>query len=366
MTAGFHAPLPPARTGVADYAAALLSALRMHGSVEVDSTTADVHLYHLGNNSLHRETYEQALARPGVAVLHDAVLHHLLLGSLESGQYVEEFVYNYGEWHREFAMELWRARRLSGTDPRYFRYAMLRRIAETSRAVIVHNPAAAAIVRAHAAAARVFEIPHLFVEPALPSEWENTRLRRELGLRPHSALFGVFGYLRESKRLPVVLRVFERLRLELPEVSLLIAGEFASSDLARAVQPLLERTGILRMGYVPAPEFWQLAAATDVCINLRHPAAGETSGIGIRFMGIGKPVILSEGAENSRFPEAACLRVPAGVEEVEALASYMTWLAQFPDAAREIGRRAQAHIREHHSLERVADAYWEVLQTCRG
>ena len=146
MTAGFHAPLPPARTGVADYAAALLSALKRRGSVEVDSTTADVHLYHLGNNSLHREIYERALARPGVAVLHDAVLHHLLLGSLESGQYVEEFVYNYGEWHREFAMELWRARRLSGTDPRYFRYAMLRRIAETSRAVIVHNPAAAAIV----------------------------------------------------------------------------------------------------------------------------------------------------------------------------------------------------------------------------
>ena len=35
VTVGFYSPLPPARTGVADYAAALLAELRRHGRVEV-------------------------------------------------------------------------------------------------------------------------------------------------------------------------------------------------------------------------------------------------------------------------------------------------------------------------------------------
>jgi len=68
---------------VADYAAALLPALRKHGDVIVNSAGGAVDLYHLGNNGLHHGIYSLALDRPGVVVLHDAVLHHMLLGSLD-------------------------------------------------------------------------------------------------------------------------------------------------------------------------------------------------------------------------------------------------------------------------------------------
>ena len=112
MTVGFYAPLPPARTGVADYAAALLAALARLGRVEVAPENCDVALYHLGNNALHGEIYERALQSPGVAVLHDAVLHHFLLGRLNQAAYTDEFVYNYGEWNRGLAGELWRGRAL--------------------------------------------------------------------------------------------------------------------------------------------------------------------------------------------------------------------------------------------------------------
>ena len=42
VTVGFYSPLPPARTGVADYAAALLAALRRLGPVEVAPERCDV------------------------------------------------------------------------------------------------------------------------------------------------------------------------------------------------------------------------------------------------------------------------------------------------------------------------------------
>src|ERR1700676_3310835 len=119
MTVGYFAPLPPAPTGVADYAAALLAELRKHGRVEIESD-AGIALYQIGNNHLHREIYQRALERPGVAVLHDAVLHHFFLGTLDEAAYIEEFVYNYGEWMRGLAEELWRHRARSAADPRYF------------------------------------------------------------------------------------------------------------------------------------------------------------------------------------------------------------------------------------------------------
>src|ERR1039457_2138606 len=108
MTAGFFSPLPPARTGVADYAAALLTELRRHGRVEVAPARSDAALYHLGNNGLHAAVYRRAIVKPGVVVLHDAALNHFFLGQLSEAEYVDEFVYNYGEWNRGLGRELWR------------------------------------------------------------------------------------------------------------------------------------------------------------------------------------------------------------------------------------------------------------------
>ena len=82
------------------------------------------------NNGLHAGIYQRALASPGVVVLHDAVLHHFLLGQLNETGYADEFVYNYGEWNRGLARELWRSRAASGADSRYFSYPMLRRVVE--------------------------------------------------------------------------------------------------------------------------------------------------------------------------------------------------------------------------------------------
>ena len=150
MKVGFYSPLPPARTGVADYSAALLRALAPLGEVEVNARQADICLYHLGNNRLHAEIYQRALENPGVVVLHDAVLHHFLLGSLSEREYIAEFTYNYGAWSEDLARDLWRQRAGSAADPRYFRYPLLKRVAERSRAVIVHNPGAARMVAQHA------------------------------------------------------------------------------------------------------------------------------------------------------------------------------------------------------------------------
>lgn len=365
MRVGFYSPLPPARTGVADYSAALLAELRSRGADEIaignSSTLCDVALYHLGNNALHEGIYRRALAQRGVTVLHDAVLHHFFLGQLDEAQYIEEFIYNYGEWHRGLARELWRARASSASDPRYFHYPMLRRIAERSRAVIVHNPAAAETVKEHAPGAKVVEIPHLFQPPAAVSEADALRYRQRIGIDPGAFLFGVFGYLRETKRVAQIVEAFLALRCELPHAALLLAGEFASSDLERAMAPLMKSPGIVRVPYLAEREFWLAASAVDACINLKYPGAGETSGIAIRMMGIGKAMLMTDAAECTRYPEGACVRIPSGSAERSSLREYMRMLASMPDVAETIGQRAAAHIAERHRIDQVAKQYWEAL-----
>ncbi|HEY1203488.1 MAG TPA: glycosyltransferase [Bryobacteraceae bacterium] len=378
MTVGFFSPLPPAPTGVADYSAALLAALSKLADVRVGDTAADVCLYHLGNNPLHSEIYRQALARPGVVVLHDAVLHHLLLGSLDRQSYFEEFVYNYGESERGRAARLWDARSRSAQDASYFDRALVRRIGEVSRAVVVHNPAAARIVRDHAPGARVAEIPHLFAPgwggadppvragPPGPAQADEG-VGRGPGGPPHprdAFLFGVFGHLRESKRLPGILRAFDRVRSRCARVRLLVAGDFVSQDLESALAPMLSAPGVLRAPYVPEPEFQALAASVDACISLRHPSARETSGIAIRLMGMGKPVLVSAGEEVVRFPDDAVIRIDRGLAEEPLLVDYMMWLVEHPEQARQIGARAAAHIAAHHSPDLVARRYFELLSSC--
>ena len=361
MTAGFFSPLPPARTGVADYAAALLAELRRHGRVEVAPARCDAALYHLGNNGLHAEVYRRAIESPGVVVLHDAVLNHFFLGQLTETAYVDEFVYNYGEWNRPLGRELWRARAGSAADRAVLPLSHAearggtrpggggsqsggRRVGQGTRRRRARGGDSAP-VRSTATARRSGGVA----------------LSRVPGRPPDGFLFGVFGYLRESKRVAAVLEAFAAVHSQVPRTRLLIAGQFVSTDLERAVAPMLRAPGVLRLPYLAEREFWLAARAVDACINLRDPPAGESSGIAIRMMGIGKPVLLTEGLESAAFPEGACLRIAAGPAERDSLRHHMVLLTSIAEVARAIGLRGAGHIAAHHRVEQIGKRFWDLL-----
>ena len=164
-------------------------------------------------------------SRPGVVVLHDALLHHFYLGGFDQERYIEEYTFNYGVWETDFARELWRERAASGMDVRYFKRPMLKRVGEQARALVVHNCAAFAAVREHAPSAHVIEIPHLYQAPEGPMQ-DRSEVRARLGIGEEAFVFAVFGYLRESKRIVPILQCFERLHREYPRARLLLAGSF--------------------------------------------------------------------------------------------------------------------------------------------
>src|SRR5258708_33035538 len=86
--AAVFTPLPPARTGTADYAAALIPELRKLVEVEgfsgeqngFDALAYDEGLYQIGNNPHHPGAYRHALRHPGLVTLQDANVHDLFAG----------------------------------------------------------------------------------------------------------------------------------------------------------------------------------------------------------------------------------------------------------------------------------------------
>src|SRR5580658_7870528 len=87
MKVAYYSPQPPSRSGIADYSALLVPALRERVGELVIARPGkrvkptDVSLYHVGNDpDSHAWIVDELARRPGVVVLHEFVLHHLISG----------------------------------------------------------------------------------------------------------------------------------------------------------------------------------------------------------------------------------------------------------------------------------------------
>ncbi len=342
MRLGYFAPRVPARSGVAEYAEALAAALSPGGEVRWGES-GDLTLYQIGNNRLHWADYQRALRHAGVVLLHDAVLHHLLLSEMDRAAYVAEFIHNYGEWSAGLAGEFY-DRRAFG-DVRLFDYPMLRRLCEGQRMIVVHNAGAARRVKEHAPGVRVEVVPHLAQAASRSAAPEFD--------------FGVFGYFRESKRLGAVREALATM----PQARLLLSGDFVSADYERSMAPLLADSRVTHLPHCGRREFAARAGSVKVCVNLKWPVAGETSGITMQTMGLGVPTIVTDGEEVAGVPESACARVDAGVAERPMLAAMMQWLLCSPRDRTAMGDAAREHIAREHDPSRVAETLWTLLRT---
>ena len=142
MRVAFFSPLPPARSGIADYSEALIESLKPLVELEVFSSATqvfdperfDIALYQVGNNGHHGFVYETALRHPGVVVMHESNLHHLIADlTIKRGDwdaYVRECEYDGGAAALAFAQ---RVRKLE-VGPDYEGVPMTQRTCWTARA----------------------------------------------------------------------------------------------------------------------------------------------------------------------------------------------------------------------------------------
>jgi glycosyltransferase involved in cell wall biosynthesis len=367
-------PLPPTKTGVAHYASMLLPALGVvsasgrplanEGRPEAH-TTRDVRafatldgyrradfdevIYQLGNNPYHEPMYAEAMREPGVVVLHDLVLHHLIvemtLARGDAPGYVAALEANHGA-----AGAAWARGRAAGmhTEMANFLMPASVEVANRSKSVIVHNRYAADRLRSLGVTTPIHVVPHPYIRET--RAFDRDAIRARLGLTGKRVI-GFFGFLTSAKRAEVVLEAFSRAND--PSLALLIVGEPAPNiELPRG-------PGIVSTGYVADEDFPTYYAAADRFVNLRYPSAGETSGTLIRALDAGKPVAVSDYAQFAEFPDDCAFKVPLGAGEVERLVEFFT--AELPD----VSRAQRRWLEDNARVELTVDGYLKALE-CGG
>jgi glycosyltransferase involved in cell wall biosynthesis len=366
----YFSPMPPESSGIADYSALLLPALRRHIDVTVAKRGAkrpprgvDVAVYHIGNNPEAHGWIMDALRRaPGVVVLHDFVLHHLVagvtIGRRDGHGYLDAMEREHGVVGRLLAHGVLDKRLPPLWEARPEEFPLAGEVLTLATGLVVHSRYVEGRARAAGFAGPVARVPH----PAWPDP----------GVEPAqidgTPLIGAFGNVNQSKRVPQLLEAFARLRAEHPGARLLLVGATSPGfDLERRLQRLgLGGDGIVREGYVDEQRLWELMAACDVHVNLRSPTMGETSGAAIRALTLGKPLVVSDVGWFAELPSGVALRVAVGDEEVADLTAGLGLLAERPDVRVAMGDAARALARGEHDLDRVAERQAAAFEEIAG
>ena len=367
MRAAFFSPLPPARSGIADYSEALIESLRPLADLEVfaraedvfDPSRFDIALYQVGNNQYHDFVYETALRHPGVVVLHESNLHHLIsdltIRRDDWDGYLRECEYNGGAAARAYAE---RVRKLE-VGPDYEGLPMTRRLLERARGVVVHSRYMESEVRAAGFTGPVAVIPHgAWIPDADRNAW-----RLKLGLDEITPLIGIFGFLKPYKRIAESLRAFRRLVRLVPPARMILVGEpHAEFPLAAMIRSMGLSANVRVLGFTPIEDFVGYLGACDIVLNLRYPTVGESSGTLLRSLGLGKAVMVSDVGSFREFPEDVCLKVPVGAGEEDLIFEYMNLLVSRPEVAQALGANARDYVARECNWGAVARQYAAFLE----
>ncbi len=363
--------MPPSKSGIADYSEALAAEMAKRACVEIfdgapksfNPAAFDIALYHIGNNPWHAFAYQAALKNPGVVVMHEANLHHLIADiTIRGGDwdaYLAEAEYNGGAEALAYAQ---RVRKLE-VGPDYDGLPMTRRLLESARGLVVHSNFVAREMRAQGFNGPIAVIPH----GAWIPETDRNGTRESLGIDESTPLIGAFGYLKPYKRIAESLRALRRLIKIDPNVRMILVGEphpeFHVDQLIRTLG-LTEHVRVL--GFTPIEKFVDYIGACDIVLNLRYPTVGETSGSLQRALGLGKAVIVSDVGAFSELPDDVCLKVPVSParrhEEEDFIFEYLSALTARPELAQAMGKRARAWVASECNWGVVAERYLGFLR----
>jgi glycosyltransferase involved in cell wall biosynthesis len=412
----FVAPLPPAPTGVAEYAVDVLGLLAtsprgataptfaidvFHDQVEVDPGSLpdgltlhaagdlperhaaqpyDLVLYQLGNSLAHAAVYALLPRLPGLVVLHDLVLHHaraqqfldapavrayaaaparidLRDAARASWQgYLDELAYTYPEQaERLAAVQLETVGQLLP-----YAYPLVRLPLEAARGVVVHNETMAAAVRAEAPDTPVWRVPMPMTASPVATQARDAR-RAQLGYTHQDVVVAAFGLLTPEKRPATLLRALARARLHEPRLRLLLVGRVPDLE---GLQASIAGAGLGALvnvaGHVPFEGLATYLQACDIGVHLRYPSGRESSAALLRLMAQGRAVIVSDLEHQADLPDDAVVRVDLTDEE-GGLARALLRLAARADERERLGCAAAAFVAREHSPERSREGYLQAI-----
>ena len=379
-------PLPPAKTGVADYCAELLPELARYYSIDlitdqlnvtnnwpeysftvrscewfkINSKRYDRVLYHLGNNlQFHGHIFSLLKEIPGVVILHDFFLSHVLVDmettDYQSGAWSEALFQSHGY------VALQQRFQESGFDQLLWRYPCNLGVLQSALGVIVHaqNTKRLAENWFYEGVADDWAVIPLLRTPA---ETTSRSIARE-ALKISNECFVVcsFGMLGPNKLNQHLLEAWLDSQLSKNENSLLIfVGQNDSGEYGKKLENTIKESGLENRihitGWTDISQFHHYLEAADLGVQLRTLSRGETSAAVLDCMNYGLPTIVNANGSMADLPNDAVWMLPDELTNSELVAAIeKLWIDT--ELRQQLAIRAKQVVLTQHNPGQCAQQY---------
>ena len=383
----FVSPLPPERTGIADYSAELLPALAAHYDIEIvvaqdrvddpwisrnlnvrDVAWLRTHageidrvLYHVGNSPFHQHMLSLIREIPGTVVLHDFFLCGLMAWLERTGA------------EHSWASELYSAHAYMSVRERYrdpqattFEYPANFGFLQQAQGVIVHSEYSR-------------ELANEWYGKGFASTWESIPLlrapvgvfdkavaRKQLGMAADDFVVCSFGFLGPTKINHRLLDCWLNSALASDgRCQLVFVGENHGGDYGADLLKAIRSSGcsdrIRITGFASPETFRQYLMAADVAVQLRASSLGETSAAVLDCMNHALPLIVNANGSMAELDPQAVWMLPDEFDD-GALIEALETLWREPERRCALGERAREIILSRHAPAECAQRYAEAIE----
>jgi glycosyltransferase involved in cell wall biosynthesis len=377
----YVSPLPPERSGIADYSAEVLPELTRYYEIELITDLSEISdaflqrefprvpfrdfeltargydriLYHIGNSPFHSHVPSLLEHYPGPVVLHDFFLSHLF-------KYLEA----------TDSVSLWRnlyvshgypglvARARHGADDAIWAYPCNMAVLSQAPGIIVHSDHARQLAREWFGIStdgwKI--IPQL---RRLAPTLDRQTARTTLGISPDTFLVCSFGFLAPTKLNDLLFHSWLGSSLaRRPNCCLVFAGGDGAGRPYQIDGALSSQ--VRATGYLSKEEYQLYLAAADVGVQLRGELSrGETPRSVLDCMAQGLATIVSSHPALTELPDDSVLKVSERCSKEELIAA-LERLYREPENRAMLGRRAKEYVGAERSPALIAQKYAQAVE----
>lgn len=386
----YFSPVPPEKSGIADYSAQILPHFSEYYEVTLISDHSDISdpwlkenmvvrdtawfkqnhgnfdriVYHFGNSLLHSHMLPLLRSAPGVVVLHDFYLGSMLA-------YLEL----YGNWGPIWTNSLLSSHGYvsiaNNEDPDSIRYCIDQfpanfEVISTATGVIVHNQHARRLAGSFyptytAETWQVVPLPRL-----IPPTSKRDEARKKLGFSEDDVIVCTFGFLGPTKQNDRLLDAWLNSPLaHQSSYKLVYVGEAHDDPYCHGLKARIQAKGRDRVsisGYVSRETYSLYLDAADIAVQLRTNSRGETSAAVLDCMAHGVPTIVNANGSMAELPDDCVVSLPDDFDVTE-LSDALLHLAQNRETRCSLGSRAASYTARVHTLAHAAKSYRDAIET---
>ncbi len=304
-------------------------------------------IYMVGNNLFHTYIFDYIKEFPGIVDIHDLNIHgeiSILTGGIKAGQAFCSYYKALREDLSESETNEYICQRLSNQTPVRQNMSIFNGVAlNYAEKIIVHNDYAKRWIEDKDPRYNVGVI----TLPKYLKKSEKVRKKTEI-------IYAAFGHITPAKRIDQLIKAFYKFSKQYDNVRLYLVGEpheIMRRQLSYYCSKEYLGKRLMVTGYVSEQIMQEYLDKTDVCINLRYPYMGETSGTMTQAFCSGKCVVVNNIGFFEDLPDDTCIKIPnvenmTKTEEIEKIYHALLW--SYDDAIRENkGQAAYEYAKKH-------------------